>query len=467
MSSRQHRPHLPLRMLWTGTLGLACVAACARMVPPTGGPEDKEKPRVIAREPDSAAVKVALDAPLRLVFSESMNRSSVRDWLRVAPWPGKLDCRWDSTCMTCRPERGWRPDAVHTVVLGIEAVDGRRNALARPLEFAFTTGESLPAGTLTGVVRTRALKAQGVPVCLFAWPEAGIPAPGAGAGLAPDPRDALGIAETGADGRFRLQHIARDRGYLLGVLWDESRNRLYDPDVDLWAFYPEPARAVSAVPAQADSAAQATAPAPRDAAAGPSVEPDSATVADSALAVGYEIYLVYPDEPGDIAGVVTDSACAGFVPPGVYRARADSLKRILTGEVDAMGFGGGQDSAAVVALTPAERESLQVALARTDALLAVAAGDSLRCSGSIWVLAAADGDTSSAADTRTVGSYELSGVPPGIYRISAFRDLNGDDEQGSEEPRGAFLAPVEVGPGRRVAGVDFPLVVPSPPEAPR
>ncbi len=435
-----HRLLLPL----LAALGLGGAAGCARMVPPTGGPEDKEKPRVIAHQPDSGAVRVALDAPLRLVFSESMNRSSVRDWLRVAPWPGKLDCRWDSTCITCQPERGWRPDAVHTVVLGIEAVDRRRNALALPLEFAFTTGESLPSGTIAGVVRTRALKAPGVPVCLFPWPAAGLAVPEGGAGPAPDPREALSIAEAGQDGSFRLQHLARDQDYLLGALWDESRNRLFDPEVDLWAFYPEPVRASAAAPAV----------------------PDSAT-ADSARIAGFEIYLVYADEPGDLAGEVSDSACAGYTAPALYRTRADSLRRILAGEIDAMGFATEGDSAAVLALTPAETESLRVGLARADSLLALAARDSLRCGGSIWVLARAEADSAAAGETRTTRVFELSGLAPGIYRVSAFRDLDGDEEQDPGEPAGVFATPVEIGPGRRVEGVDLPLSAAPAAEAPQ
>jgi len=82
------------------------------------------------------------------------------------------------------------------------------------------------------------------------------------------------------------------------------------------------------------------------------------------------------------------------------------------------------------------------------------------------VFASAEADSTASADTRTTGAYALSGLAPGIYRVTAFRDLDGDGERDPGEPSGSFLTPVEVGPGRRVDGVNFPLSV-APPEGPR
>jgi hypothetical protein len=461
-------------LAWPGGL-----AGCARMLPPSGGPEDKEAPRIVAHEPDSAAVAVAAGAPLKLIFSEPMNHSSVRDWLLVAPWPGKLDCGWDSSCITCRPEDGWGRDTVYTVVLSTEALDRRRNRLARALEFVFTTGESLPTGSISGVVRTRSLKAQGLPVCLFPWPASGLGDP-AGPGPTPNPRDALSIGETDAQGRFRLQHVPWGEDFLLGALWDESRNRIFDEGEDLWGFYPAKVRATAPAetPATAPAQPPATGQAPPTAPAQPpttgqapptaparapaAAPPDSAGAKAGAAAVvlgptDREIYLVYPDEPGDITGEVSDSACAGYVAPAAYRARADSLKRVLSGEIDAMGFSNLGDSTAAVTLTRAEEESLRVAVARIDSLLAGSVRDSVRCAGPIWVFAFTEGDSVPAGESRATGPFELRGLPPGDYRIEAFRDLDGNGDPGPGEPRGRFATYVELAPGRTVAGVSFPL----------
>jgi len=429
--------------------GLGALVGCARMVPPSGGPEDKQAPKVLAHAPDSAAVRVALGAPLRIIFDEPMNRSTVRDWLLVAPWPGKLGCRWDSSSITCWPERGWHENTVYTVVLSTEAVDRRRNRLARALEFAFTTGESLPSGSVAGVVRTRALKAQGVPVCLFPWPPGGLGEAG-GRDLKLDPRDALSIAEADAQGRFRLLHVAWGEDFLLGALWDETRNRVYDEDTDLWGFYPAKVQAEALPQAPLDStvALHDSTAAPPESAAAPGL-------------VGREIYLVYPDEPGDIVGEVSDSACAGFVAPATYRARADSLRRVLSGEIDALGFASQGDSAARVALTPSEEQALRAGIAHIDSLLVGAARDSLRCGGSIWVFAYAEDDSVPAGEASGTGPFTLGGLAPGLYRLEAFRDLDRDGEAGPGEPGGRFPTLIELGPGRRVEGVDFALTAAS------
>ncbi len=473
-------------------LGLLLAAGCARIVPPSGGPEDREPPRVVDHEPDSAAVGVETDAPLKLVFSEPMNRSSVRDWLLVAPWPGRLDCGWDSTCLTCRPDLGWTRPEVYTVVLGVEAVDRRRNAIEAPVQFAFTTGESLPEGRIAGIVRTRALKASGVPIFLYPWPASGPPEPGPDT-EGHDPRAALRIAQSDGQGVFRIDYVPLDREYLLAALYDENGNRVFDPVEDLWAFHPTPVRAAQPAPdwpadtapdspdsaqapeepASADSAQAPEEPAPADSAQAPEepapadsaqaleepAPPDSARAEAQPPSWDYEIYLVFPDEPGDIAGEIADSTCRGYTPPLQYRARADSIARILSGELDAMGFADAGDSADVLRLTPAEEESLRVQAVRLDSLIARAQRDSVRCHGPIWVAAVAEGDSIPTAETRTQGPYELSGVPIGLYRIEAFRDLDENGRREADEPYGRFGAYIEIEPGRRVEGVSFSIGV--------
>lgn len=400
-------------------------AACARIVPPSGGPEDRSAPRVIAVAPDSAAVRVPTDAALRLTFSESMDRSSVRDWLQITPAPGRLRCTWEDQTLVCRAEEGWRPGTSYTVLIGTRAQDPRQNKMAAPLLLPFSTGDSLDAGQLAGRVRTRALTATEVPIFVFDWPETLAAPIDSSASLAPDPLSAVRRGESGEEGRFEIRFVPRHRSLLLGALYDRDGDRAYDADVDLWAFAPRPI-----------------------------------VCGDSLRAAGeVEIYLVYADEPGDLTGTVSDSACAGYVPPARLRASADSLERILAGEVDAMGFPGGKgDTLPGAELTPAQAESLRAEAERVRVRLAAALRDSLRCDALIWVSALRP-DSTTAADVSGTGAFELTGLVAGLYHLTAFRDLNGDGIRQPDEPAGEFPHPVEVGPGRRVSGVDWEIAV--------
>jgi hypothetical protein len=403
------------------------------MAPPGGGPEDHDAPQVVRHAPGAGAIRVATDAPLVIEFSERMNRSLVRDGLRIAPWPGKLECRWEGEALICDALDGWGAGQTHTVLLGAPAADRRRNGLETPLLFAFSTGDSLARGRVTGRLRTRSVPAGGVPVFLFEWPpglEGPLPAE---AELRPDLLTAVRIDETESDGGFEFPFVPYGRRFLAAALHDRDGNRAFDEGSDLWGFSEYPVFA-----------------------------------ADSAAADSLSLYLVFADESGELAGSIVDSACAGFVPPGRLRAQADSLRGMLSGERDATGFVRAVgDSAPAIELTIAERESLHVELERLEARTRAAAAESVRCATPIWVTAYRVADGSVAAEVRSGGRFRLEDLPPDTYRLEAFRDLDGDGRRQAAEPHGAVPAEIRLLPGRAVEALELPVAVPGDGEARR
>ncbi len=407
--------------------GLALFAACARMAPPGGGPEDRDAPRVLSFVPDSGAVQVPADAPLSFLFSEAMNRSGVLDALRIAPWPGQLECKWEDLRLTCRPVEGWRPNTTYTTLLGAPAADRRRNALERPLSFAFATGDSLERGSIEGTLHTRSITRANVPIFLFEWPDDLAPPVPPESPYRPDPLSALRVGEADGEGRFRMSYVPVGRPMLAAALYDQNKNRDFDEEEDLWGF---------------------------------SETPVTCPAGDSALA-RIDLYLVYGDEEGDLAGTVTDSSCADFLTPAALRQAADSLAAILSGERDPSGFPRTPgDTLAPVPLEPAERESITVELARVQARIEPAALDSARCTAPIWVAAVSLADSSVAVEVRTSGAFRLEALPPGIYRIEAFRDLSGDASPQADEPSGRAPGEVLLKPGREVDEIAIELHAP-------
>jgi hypothetical protein len=406
---------------------IVALCACARIAPPSGGPEDREAPRLTGHAPDSAEVRVALDRPVSLCFSERMDRAAARDWLLIAPWPGRLECVWEQTCMVCAPAAGWSGNTTYTILLGANAADRHGNKLAGSIDFAFSTGDSLARGRIAGEVRTRALPRDAVPVYIFDWP-ASTPLPPAGdTSLRPDLLSARRIAQTDKEGRFTLRHVPTDSTFLLAALYDRGGDRRFDEDEDLWGFGEQTVRC------------------PR-----------------SGEEVTVTLHLVWPDEPGDVAGVVTDSVCIGYAPPSRLRADGDSLRAILAGERDAAGFLlTPADSLARVPLSAAEAESLGDELARLDARLARAGADSLWCGAVIWVSAfdAATADSLPVAEVRSFGEYRFSALAAGTYRVRAYRDLDRNGRWDAGEPRGAYPLAIELKPGREITGLDYAITL--------
>jgi len=367
---------------------------------------------------------VPLDQPIELCFDEAMDRASVRDWFAVAPWPGQLDCRWERDCFRCLPVAGWSADRTYTVLLGTKARDRRGNRLETPWLAAFATGDSLAGGFVAGEVRTGSISRDGVPVYLFEWPAAARPAPAPIPDPPPDPLQALRITQTDGEGRFLFHFVPAGRPLLAGALHDRRGNRAFDPAEDVWGWAEEPV--------------------------------DCAASGDTAAVL---LYLVYPDDEGDLAGAVIDSSCVGYAPAARLTALADSLGAILSGERDAAGFPiAPEDTTARQRPTPAQEDSLRAQLARLEARRARSAADSARCSAPIWVAAyAAEGDSLPVAEVRSLGDFRVGALAPGIYRLEAYRDLDGDGRRGAGEPYGAFPLPVELKPGREIIGLTWTL----------
>ena len=72
---------------------VALLLGCAKVGPPTGGPVDKEPPRIMSHYPESDALEVARDTEVEIVFSEPMNRERTEAALFTSP-AGPLQLSW-------------------------------------------------------------------------------------------------------------------------------------------------------------------------------------------------------------------------------------------------------------------------------------------------------------------------------------------------------------------------------------
>jgi hypothetical protein len=225
LGRRVQRPPSVVACALALALGLA-LAGCARKLPPTGGPLDVLPPDLLATEPDSGAAGVKPGQPVRLVFSETMDRASVVANLLLEPGVRNLAARWrDGHTVELVPDPPLAAGRTYALLLAPGPRDARGNALARGRIIHFTTADSFPAGRIDGVVDGRGLPSSGV----FVW------AYRADLNHAPDSTafdmDALG--QSRADGAFTLPGLAVPGTYRLWTFADRNRNRSFEPGVDL------------------------------------------------------------------------------------------------------------------------------------------------------------------------------------------------------------------------------------------
>ncbi len=155
-----------------GLLLLLALAACAQTAPPPGGPQDQEAPRLVAAEPSSLAVGVAARAPLRLSFSERIERTSFPAGVEVTPARAFGKVEFDDLRVTLVPRRPWPTDTLVVWTVLPTVKDRHGVALGRPQSGAFTTGSHLPDGAITGQVQGKDIKLPRVRVALFTAPTA-------------------------------------------------------------------------------------------------------------------------------------------------------------------------------------------------------------------------------------------------------------------------------------------------------
>ena len=79
-----------------------------------------------------------------------------------------------------------------------------------------------------------------------------------------------------------------------------------------------------------------------------------------------------------------------------------------------------------------------------------AIADSIYSAAEILVVAVdlADSANYAQAEVGRGGEFTLKGLRPAVYRLEAFRDLNGDKAASVDEEPVAFVDSVEVKPGR-------------------
>ncbi len=219
--------------LWlhfTSYLFLVCIFfACARQMPPPGGPLDKTPPRVVDTVPADDSVRVGLDTPIRIRFSEAMDRRSVERALFVSPQGAEeFDFKWRGDVLEIRLPDGLQADRTYLITVGQESADEWRNRMRASYSFGFATGDRLNRGELNG----RVLKSKEERGQVFVW------AYDLSVVTAPDPGSDRPTYVTQPDetGDFVLPRLGSGN-YRIFAFGDQNNDRTYSSG-DLLALPP-------------------------------------------------------------------------------------------------------------------------------------------------------------------------------------------------------------------------------------
>jgi hypothetical protein len=203
----------------------ALLVGCAGQVAPGGGPVDTVPPQIVRTSPDTNAVRVETDlGRIDLEFSEYVDRRTVEESIFISPYVGELEFEWSGTEVTILLPQQLRKNTTYVVNVGTDVLDVRaRNRMAAGYTLAFSTGDSIDHGFITGRVFDE--KPEGVMILAYALDAINPDT------LNPTHAKPDYITQTGKGGSFMLANIALGRYRLLAVR-DEYKNLVYDKEVD-------------------------------------------------------------------------------------------------------------------------------------------------------------------------------------------------------------------------------------------
>lgn len=126
---------------------------CANQLPPSGGEIDTIPPQIIKVFPQNGTTNFH-DNYFEITFSEYVDKRSVRDAIFISPpLQHSLEYDWSGRTLTVYFKDTLKQNTTYTITIGAEVEDvNNRNKLIEPYSFAFSTGEKIDSGKISGKI---------------------------------------------------------------------------------------------------------------------------------------------------------------------------------------------------------------------------------------------------------------------------------------------------------------------------
>ncbi|KAA3608431.1 MAG: hypothetical protein D8M58_19305 [Calditrichaeota bacterium] len=125
---------------------------CASKRAPGGGPVDKTPPEIIATFPTPDSIGIKELSVIEISFSESINESSIANSVFISP-PLEFDLEWQSDVdLEIHLKDSLKDNQTYVIVIGSSVKDLRNNKLAESMQLAFSTGDKIDRGIISGKV---------------------------------------------------------------------------------------------------------------------------------------------------------------------------------------------------------------------------------------------------------------------------------------------------------------------------
>jgi len=127
--------------------------ACAKEGFPPGGPEDKTPPRVVKTFPVQGQTFVPLNTKVIFWFSEPVRPKRPEKVVFISPWmETEPKIQWKGKRLLISFPRALMPNRTYVITVGALVTDYQNNAMPSSFSLAFSTGEKIDEGMISGRV---------------------------------------------------------------------------------------------------------------------------------------------------------------------------------------------------------------------------------------------------------------------------------------------------------------------------
>jgi hypothetical protein len=214
-------------------LALIFIVGCAEVLPPPGGPEDKQSPYLLGATPENGAVNVDSGNSVTLFFSENVVKPRLGKSFFISPRQlEEPQIRWKSDRVIIELAEDFDPEVTYVISAASAIADLRGNRIDSGLTVAFTRSAKIDLGQLSGqVVKPSGKPVSGLTVALF---DPNIVAQSGYDSLYGDY-----VTETDAEGLFFMKYLAAG-DYSLIVFEDKDRDGFFESTSESYAVPDRP-----------------------------------------------------------------------------------------------------------------------------------------------------------------------------------------------------------------------------------
>ncbi|MFA3782081.1 Ig-like domain-containing protein [Melioribacteraceae bacterium 4301-Me] len=200
---------------------------CANQLPPGGGPIDKTPPKIIEIFPADGTINYH-ENYFEITFSEYVDKRSVIESIFISPSvEGQKEYDWSGRTLRVSFRDSLKKNTTYTITIGTDVKDiNNGNKMAEAVTFAFSTGDKIYNGTISGKVYGNNISG----TMIFAYKIL------KDSSVNPLVQKPDFISQVGNNGFYKLVGIS-DGVYRVFAILDKYRDLKYNPQDDMFGCY--------------------------------------------------------------------------------------------------------------------------------------------------------------------------------------------------------------------------------------